>query len=104
MYSSERELINDLKKAVERDETLPEKVTQAKNAGEVQELLKQVGMELDDKEASSMFDEIKRQLANELDETLLENVSGGSTAVAVVLMAGGVAFLIGVARGARCKR
>lgn len=104
MYKNENELIGDLEEAIKNDETLPEKLENAKNEKEFKSVLGETKVNLTDEEVSAMYQEFRRQLSDELNEENLENVSGGSVVAGVTIIAAGVAFTVGVLRGMRCRR
>lgn len=83
---------------LQNNEQFLEKLANAKTAESVRELLNEYGVEMSDEEIEAALSEADK----ELPEEDLENVAGGF--VGEIL--GGVAvlcFLIGLARGSRCK-
>ena len=83
---------------LQNNEQFLEKLANAKTADGVHTLLNEYGVEMSDEEIETALSEADK----ELPEEELENVAGGI--VGEIL--GGVAvlcFLIGLARGSRCK-
>lgn len=83
---------------LQNNETFMQKLADAKTSSEIQSLLTEYGIEMTDEEIATALDQAEKELAEED----LENVAGGFAGGIL----GGIAvlcFLIGVARGSRCK-
>ena len=83
---------------LKNDKEFMDKLADAKEVSEVKELLLSKGIEMTDAEIKQAMDKADQ---GELTEEALEAVSGGfSEIIAGIII---LAFIIGIARGARCK-